>query len=280
MGHNGRGEGPRGGLKMLQSRHLMGPAAGLALLVAGIVTAALVRPAAAAEDFEPPKQIEWSFDGPVGTFDRAALQRGFQVFKEVCSGCHTLKYITFGNLEQAGGPGFSEAEAKALATQYQKDVIDDTGDTKQIPRTLADTLPAPFANEQAARAANGGALPPDLSVIAKARAGGANYVYSLLTGYEEPPAGFEMRAGMNYNPYFPGRQIAMPAPLTADRVTYTDGTAATLEQEAHDVVTFLEWTAEPKMEARKRTGLTVMIYLVLLSVLLYWSKSRIWRNAH
>jgi len=277
---NDRGPAPRGGLNMLQSRHHTRVRGRLAALASGLLSLAAVQPALASGDAMPPKEIEWSFEGPLGTFERPALQRGFQVFKEVCASCHSLKYVTFGNLDDEGGPGFTTAEAKALAGEYQKDGLDDSGEIKEIPRTMADTLPDPYANEKAARAANGGALPPDLSVITKAREEGPNYVYSLLTGYSDPPADVEMRAGMNYNPYFTGHQIGMPAPLTPDRVTYADGTPATVEQEAHDVVTFLHWAAEPKLEARKRTGLTVMIYLVLLSVLLYWAKSRIWRDAH
>lgn len=278
--HDDRGPRPCGGQEMLERRHDKRALAGLGTVLAGLVALSFSGAALAADEAEHPKEMEWSFEGPLGTFDRPALQRGFQVFKEVCSTCHTLKYVTFGSLDDAGGPGFSEAEAKAVAAEYEKDALDDSGDVKQVPRTLADTFPAPFANDLAARAANGGALPPDLSVMTKARHEGPSYIYSLLTGYKDAPADVEMRAGMNYNPYFPTHQIAMPPPLTPDRVTYSDGTPATVEQMAHDVVTFLEWTAEPKLEARKRTGLTVLIYLALLSVMLYWAKSRIWKDAH
>jgi len=242
---------------------------------------ALTAPAAAQTTEEPKlKDGQWSFDKPLGTYDRAALQRGFQVFKEVCSTCHSLKYVPIRNLGDAGGPGFSTAEVKALAAAYQKDALDDTGQTKQVPRTPADTLPNPFPNEPAARAANNGALPPDLSLITHAREGGANYIYSLLTGFAEPPAGVTMRAGMNYNLYFAGHQIGMPPPLSDNRVTYADGTQATLDQEAHDVVTFLEWAAEPKMEERKRLGLSVLSFLALLSVLMFWSYRRVWHGKH
>jgi cytochrome c1 len=238
-------------------------------------------PASAQTTEEPKlKEVPWSFEGPLGTYDRASLQRGFQIFKEVCNNCHSLKYISFRNLGDAGGPGFSEPEVKALAAAYKKDVLDDTGQPKEVARTTADTLPMPFPNEQAARAANSGALPPDLSLITHAREGGTNYVYSILTGYAEPPAGMQMRAGMNYNLYFAGHQLGMPAPLTDNRVTYADGTQATLDQEAHDVVTFLEWAAEPKMEERKRLGLSVIGYLALLSVLMFWSYRRIWHGKH
>jgi cytochrome c1 len=232
-------------------------------------------------EVEPPlKSVAWGFESPLGTYDRASLQRGFQVFKEVCSTCHTLKFVSFRNLGDPGGPGFSAAEVKALAAGYQKDVLDDSGQPKQVPRTPADTLPAPFPNEQAARASNGGALPPDLSLITHAREGGPNYIYSLLTGFSNPPAGVTLRAGMNYNPYFAGHQIGMPPPLSDNRVTFADGTAATLDQEAHDVVTFLEWSAEPKMEERKRLGLSVIGYLALLSLLMFWSYRKIWHGKH
>ena len=255
------------------------------LSLAGSLVAALcapLTPAAAQSLEEAPKlkEVPWGFDGPLGTYDRPALQRGFQVFKEVCSSCHTLKYVAFRNLGDPGGPGFSLPEVKALAAAYQKDALDDTGQPKQVARTPADTLPAPFANEQAARASNNGQLPPDLSLITHAREGGANYVYSILTGFAQAPAGVQLRTGMNYNLYFPGHQIGMPPPLTDNRVQYSDGTQATLDQEARDVVTFLEWAAEPKMEERKRLGLSVIGYLVLLSGLMFWSYRRIWHGKH
>jgi cytochrome c1 len=248
----------------------------------GTLIGAQALPALAEGGQEGPKlkEVAWSFEGPLGTYDRAALQRGFQVFKEVCASCHSLKFVAFHNLGDAGGPGFSIPEVKALAAAYTKEILDDTGQPKPVPRTPADTMPAPFPNEQAARAANGGALPPDLSLITHAREGEANYVYSLLTGFEPAPADMQMRAGMNYNLYFPGHQIGMPPPLTDNRVTYADGTAASLDQEAKDVVTFLEWAAEPKMEERKRLGLSVLGYLALLSVLLFWSYRRIWHGKH
>ena len=260
-----------------------------ALPLAGVFALLLVAPSARAlEEAKAPEKHAWSWEGPTGHYDRAALQRGFQVFKEVCASCHTLHYAPFRMLSEPGGPGFNEEEVKAIAAGYEKDVIDDVGDVKQVPRTPADTFPDPFANEQAARASNGGALPPDLSLMAKARKGGPDYMYSLLTGYSDSPAGLEMRAGMSYNPYFhscqPSNpetcQIAMPFQLNADRVTYTDGTAATPEQMASDVVTFLAWAAEPKLEQRKRLGLNVMAYLVVLAGLLYFSYRRVWRDQH
>ena len=235
----------------------------------------------AAEEKTPLKKVEWSFEGPLGTFDRPSLQRGFQVFKEVCTSCHTLHYVNFRNLADRGGPGFSAAEVKAIAAAYQKDVLDDTGQPKQVPRTPADGFPDPFANEQAARASNGGALPPDLSLITHARPGGPDYVHSLLTGYKDPPpADVQMRPGMSYNEYFPTHQIGMPFQLTEGRVTYADGTPATSDQMAKDVVTFLEWAADPKMEERKRLGLNVLTFLVGLSVLLFLSYRKIWHGKH
>jgi cytochrome c1 len=237
--------------------------------------------AMAEEGGVPLKKVEWSFDGPLGHYDRASLQRGFQVYKEVCASCHTLHYISFRNLADPGGPGFSLPEVKAIAAAYQKDILDDTGQPKQVPRTPADGFPDPFPNEQAARASNGGALPPDLSLITHAREGGPDYIHSLLTGYKDPaPADVQMRPGMSYNDYFPGHQIGMPFQLTEGRVTYADGTPNTSDQMAKDVVTFLEWAADPKMEERKRLGLNVMSVLAALSILLFWSYRRIWHGKH
>src|SRR5712671_4209837 len=196
-------------------------------------------------DALPPKQVSWSFQGPFGTFDRAALQRGFQVYKEVCSNCHALKHIAFRNLADPGGPEFTQAQVQAMAASYmvpagpneQGQTVDDKGQPLTRPATPADYVPPPFPNEQSARASNNGALPPDLSLIVRARAGGPDYVYSIVTGDgTPPPPGMKMRPGMNYDPYFPGRQIAMPPPLTNGAVTYADGTPNTLDQEARDVV--------------------------------------------
>lgn len=257
--------------------------------VALLLALLLAAPAAQAIDEpKPPQKRAWSFEGPLGQYDRASLQRGFQVFKEVCASCHTLRFVPFRMLADPGGPGFTEAEVKAIAAEYQKSVVDEVGDLKEVPRAPSDTFPNPFPNEQAARAANNGALPPDLSVMVKARKGGPNYMYSLIIGYEDPPAGVTLRPGMSYNPYFHACQlsqpdtcqIAMPAQLTPDRVTYADGTAATPEQMAEDVVNFLAWAAEPKLEERKRLGLNVMAYLVVLAGLLYFAYRRVWRDQH
>ncbi len=237
----------------------------------------------------PPKAETWSFEGPFGTFDRAALQRGFQVYKEVCSACHSLNRIAFHTLADDGGPGFSVAQAKAIAAAYKipadpndkGETVDSSGERLTRPGIPADHFPPPFANEEAARASNGGALPPDLSIIVKAREGGPRYVYSILTGFgQKPPAGFKVLANKYYNPYFAGRNISMPPPLTEGTVTFSDGTTASVDQEAHDVVTFLTWAAEPKLEERKRLGFGVMIFMLVLSGLLFLSYRRVWKDAH
>ena len=219
-----------------------------------------------------------SFNGPMGTYDRAQVQRGYQVYSEVCAGCHSLKYVRFGNLLDIG---FSEAQAKAVAAEYEaEDGPDDDGEMFMRPARLSDALPAPFANDKAARASNNGALPPDLSLIAKARVGGADYVYTLLTGYSDAPAGHEVAEGMEYNAWFPGTQIAMAPPLSDDGIEYVDGTAATADQQAKDVGAFLMWAAEPKLEDRHRTGLKTMIFLIILTILFWLVKRRVWRDAH
>jgi ubiquinol-cytochrome c reductase cytochrome b/c1 subunit len=239
----------------------------------------------------PPKDVSWSFEYPFGHYDRAALQRGFQVYKEVCSACHSLNRVAFHTLDEPGGPGFSEAQAKAIAAGYKipdepndtnkGQLFDSSGNRVTRAGTIADHFPAPFPNEQAARAANNGALPPDLSVIEKARPGGASYVFSILTGFgQTPPAGFQVLPNKYYNPYFDGRNISMPPPLTDGSVTYSDGTKATVEQEAQDVVTFLAWAGEPKMEERMRLGFGVIVFLLLFSGLLYLSYRKIWHDKH
>jgi ubiquinol-cytochrome c reductase cytochrome c1 subunit len=234
--------------------------------------------ARAAEGALAPIERNWSFDGLFGSFDRAAAQRGFQVYREVCSICHSLDYIAFRNLTELG---FSEDQVSALAAEYQvTDGPDDTGEMFQREAKPSDHIPPPFPNEQAARAAQGGALPPDLSLITKARADGSDYVYSLLQGYEEPPADAEGPEGMHYNLYFPGNWIAMPLPLSPDQVSYADGTSATVEQMASDVTTFLTWAGEPTLESRKQTGLKVMLFLIVLTGLLFATKRKIWAEVH
>lgn len=249
---------------------------------------------ALAEDLSeplPPKDVHWSFEGPFGTYDRAALQRGFQVYKEVCSACHGLNHVAFNDLigGKEGSGFFTEPQAKAIAAGYKLpaepddkgNTTDDKGNPLTRPGILADHFPSPFPNENAARASNGGALPPDLSLIVKAREGGADYVYSIVTGDGSPvPHGFKVIDGKYYDPYFPGRNISMPPPLRNDSVTYSDGTKATLDQEAHDVVTFLSWASEPKLEERHRLGFGVMLFMILLSGLLFLSYRKVWKDAH
>jgi ubiquinol-cytochrome c reductase cytochrome c1 subunit len=245
----------------------------------------------------------WTFDGPLGTFDQAQLQRGYKVYREVCSSCHAMSLLSFRNLGEKHGPFYDPEHenpndnpyVKALAAEVQiNDIDSETGDTIQRPGTSADRFPSPFPNEAAARASNGGALPPDLSVIAKARHGGPSYIYRILTGYRNPPAGLTVPPGQHYNPYMngdvsgqwtgdhdhvpPGGFIAMPPPLADGKVTFDDGAPSTVSQEARDVAAFLAWASEPKQTERKQTGLAVMLYLLLLSGLVYASYRRVWRN--
>ena len=229
-----------------------------------------------------PRQ-QWSFDGVFGTYDRASLQRGFQVYREVCSVCHPVKHLNFRDLEDIG---YSEEEVKAIAATpfiNGKQVTDgpnDQGEMFQRPGRPYDKFISPFDNPEQA-AATYGAVPPDLSLIIKARAGGPDYVYALLTGYKDPPPGFKLGPGnMNYDEYFPGHQIAMPPPLTDDRVTYQDGTKATIDQEARDITNFLAWASEPTMEERKRTGVKVLIFLLFMTGVLYAAKRKIWLDVH
>ena len=264
-----------------------------------IAGAALVVMAGAvlAEGQETAKGISYSFEGPFGHFDKAQLQRGYKVYKEVCSNCHAMKFVAFRNLADQGGPGFSEEQVKALAATFtMKDGPDANGDMFDRPGLPSDRFPSPFPNEQAARVANGGAYPPDLSVITKARAGwtgtfnqlvngigGPQYVYSVLTGYEEPPAELakEQPEGKLYNPYFAnGHWIGMPAPLSDGQVTFDDGAPNKVDDMARDVSAFLAWTAEPKLEERKRLGFMSIIYLGVLALLLYLVKKKIWADAH
>ena len=271
-----------------------------ALLVAGGLLAGGVQDARAAGDAAAPPANKWSFAGPVGTFDRGALQRGLKVYKEVCASCHGLSYVAFRNLADPGGPGYSAAQAAAFAAEYKvKDGPNDAGDMFERNGRPADYFPSPFPNENAARAANGGAAPPDLSLIAKARTykrgfpwfvfdvftqyqeQGPDYLVALMQGYQDkPPAGFTLPEGSYYNTYFPGHAIKMPKPLNDGQVTYDDGSPATVAQYAKDVTHFLMWTAEPHMEARKQLGLQVFVFLILLSGLLYFTKKKVWASAH
>ena len=229
-----------------------------------------------AEQVDPIK-IKWSFKGITGKFDRASLQRGFQVYKEVCSSCHSMQYLSYRNLGEPGGPEFSEAEVKAIAASVEiEDGPDSQGEMFTRPGRPSDKFKSPYPNEQASIAANGGAYPPDMSVLVKARPGGSNYIYSVLVGYEEPPAGMELDDGVYYNKYMIGQKIKMSSPLSDGIVDYTDGTEATIDQMAKDVTTFLSWAAEPELEERHRTGVKVIIYLVLLTILVYLSMKKIW----
>jgi cytochrome c1 len=223
----------------------------------------------------------WSFSGPFGTYDNAQLQRGFQVYKEICSSCHSMRLLTYRNLGEPGGPEFSPKAVQALASQVQvTDGPDDKGEMFQRPGRPSDHFRSPFANDQLARIANNGALPPDLSVMAKAREGGPDYIYALLTGFSEPPAGFKLVQGMYYNKAFPGHQIAMPPPLSDGAVSYTDGTPQTLDNYARDVSAFLMWAAEPKLEERHQVGARVILFLVVFAAIMYLAKRTVWARLH
>ena len=222
------------------------------------------------------KSKDWAFSGPFGKYDKSSLQRGLHVYIEVCSSCHSLKYIAYRNLSDLG---YNKDEIKAFASSFAVvDGPDDDGEMFERPGVPADYFVSPYPNMNAARAANGGAYPPDLSLIKKARVGGADYLYSLLIGYKEPPEDLEVRDGLYYNKYYGGNLIAMPQPLYQDGVEYADGTNASIEQMAADVTEFLTWAAEPEMEARKRTGIAAVSFLLIMAVLSYIAKQQIWAN--
>lgn len=265
-----------------------------ALLVAFVMPREKAEPTASALFHAEPEPVHFSFDNPIwGKYDRQQLQRGFQVYQEVCSACHSMKLVAFRDLEQIG---FTKPEVKAIAKQWKTEVptIDDkTGDTKTRKAIPSDYFPAPFANETAARAANNNALPPDMSDLAKSREGGAHYIHALITGYRDQNGyknekGEELLKmfpdaktpeGLHFNPYFANLNIAMPPPLTADgQVTYADGTKATVDQMSQDVSAFLMWAAEPKLENRHRTGIAVVIFLIIATMLAYGSYQTIWRD--
>jgi ubiquinol-cytochrome c reductase cytochrome c1 subunit len=245
-------------------------------IAAGLV--AVVAPAAvwAAGEARKPRDANFSFANLLGTFDRASAQRGFQVYREVCAACHGLRLLSYRNLLEIG---LTEAQVREIAAQVEiTDGPNDEGQMFQRPGRLSDRFRSPFANEQAARAANNGAYPPDLSVMVKARKNGANYMYSLLTGYQDPPSYVQLGDGMNYNPYFAGGQIAMGPVLNDDQLEFADGTRATTSQMARDVTTFLAWAAEPETEQRRRMGIRVLIFLAVAGVLAYAVKRRIWAD--
>ena len=243
-----------------------------------LAAVALAAGAHAAEGEKLPAQ-DWAFDGVFGAYDKAALQRGYQVYTEVCASCHGVRFLTFRNLRDIG---FGEDAVKAIAANYEvEDGPDDEGEMFMRPASLADHIPSPFANEQEARASNDGALPPDLSLMTKARKGGPDYLYALLTGYEdETPEGVELGEGLYFNLYFRGNQIAMPPPLFEDGVEYADGTAASVEQMAADVTHFLMWAAEPNLDVSKRIGIKTLLFLLVLTALFYASKRKVWADVH
>jgi ubiquinol-cytochrome c reductase cytochrome b/c1 subunit len=279
-------------MSMISTRHI------LAAALATALGAAALPAAQAAEAIVPPAQ-SWSFSGPFGQFDRAQLQRGLKVYHEVCKNCHGLTLVSFRNLAEPGGPGLSIAQATAFAKEYQvKDGPNDQGEMFERAARPADRFPQPWANENAARQLYNGAVPPDLSLMAKARTyergfpwfvidmftqyqeQGPDYITALLKGYEDPPQGFQLPEGSNYNKYFPGHAIAMAPPLSDGAVKYTDGAPETVDQYAKDVAAFLMWTAEPHMEARKRIGFQVMIFLLVFAGLLYFTKKKVWADIH
>ena len=222
-------------------------------------------------------KTDWTFKGLFGKFDRASLQRGYQVYTEVCAACHSMKYLSYRNLSEKGGPEFSVAQAKAIAASFEvTDGPNADGDMFQRPGKLSDKFVMPYENVKAAEAANGGAYPPDMSVLVKARGGGVDYIYSLLQGYEEAPSGITLDDGVHYNKYMYGNKIKMSAPLSDDIVEYSDGTKATVEQMSKDVTTFLMWAAEPHLESRHQMGFKAIIYLVILTILVYFSMKKIW----
>ena len=230
----------------------------------------------AAEKIEYLK-TDWSFKGLFGKFDRSALQRGYQVYSEVCSSCHSMKYLSYRNLAEKGGPEFSEAQAKAIAASFE--VIDgpnSDGEMFTRPGKLSDKFVMPYENVKAAQAANGGAYPPDMSVLVKARSGGVDYIYSLLQGYDSPPAGLTLDEGVYYNKFMYGKKIKMSNQLSDGLIEYADGTNATVEQMSKDVTTFLMWAAEPHLEARHQMGFKAIVYLIILTILVYFSMKKIW----
>lgn len=247
---------------------------------------ALVAPgAASAQDSvnEAPEiaHQSWSFSSPFGTYDDAQLQRGFEVYRQVCSNCHSMRLLSYRNLGEPGGPEFPPKKIEEIASQVQvTDGPNDKGEMFQRPARPSDHFRSPFANEQQARNANNGALPPDLSVMAKAREGGPDYIYAILTGYTDPPQGFQLAPGMHYNKAFPGHQLAMPPPLSDGVITYSDGSKPTLDNYARDVAAYLMWAAEPKLEERHKTGTRVMIYLIVFAVIMYLAKRAVWARLH
>ncbi len=246
------------------------------LIIVILSTLIFFKPLFSAETIDPIK-VNWSFKELTGKFDRASLQRGFQVYKEVCASCHSMQYLSYRNLGEPGGPEFTQEEVKAIAASVEiDDGPDSQGEMFTRPGKPSDKFKSPYPNVEASTAANGGAYPPDMSVLVKARPGGADYMYSVLMGYEEPPAGMKLDDGVYYNKYMIGQKIKMASPLSEGIVEYSDGTEATMDQMAKDVTTFLAWAAEPELEERHRVGFKVIIYLILLTILVYLSMKKIW----
>jgi len=250
-----------------------------AALAIGLLAGPGVNSVNASEGAPTPPAQAWSFNGIFGSYDRAALKRGYQIYAEVCVSCHSLNLLSYRNLMEIG---FTIDEVKAIAAESEvQGGPDAEGDPVMRAALPSDRFVPPFANDNAARASNNGALPPDLSLIAKARKGGPDYLYALLTGFhEEAPEGMTLPDGMNYNEYFPGHKIAMAPPLDGETVEYADGTPATLAQEAHDIVTFLTWAANPELEQRKSMGIKVILFLIVWTGMLYAWKVRIWKKLH
>ncbi|HQT77559.1 MAG: cytochrome c1 [Rhodospirillales bacterium 20-64-7] len=247
-------------------------------LLAGIFAAGLLAAPAFAQEGEALPNEHWSFQSVFGTFDLAAAQRGFQIYSQVCSNCHSMHLLHYRDLS---GIGLNPEQIKAVSAAVTvPQGVDDQGNPKEGPATPANQFRSPFPNEQAARSANNGAVPPDLSLIVNAREGGPNYVYGILTGYTDPPAGFKVQDGLYYNKMFPGHQIHMPPPLQNGSVDYTDGTSNALNQEAHDVVTFLSWAANPEMVERKQIGVRVILFLMFMTGLTYAVKRKVWSDVH
>lgn len=247
------------------------------VLTAGftLLTLSFATPLLANEAEKPPK-MPWSFQGVFGTFDRGSLQRGFQVYHEVCAACHSLDRVAYRHLTAIG---LSAENVKALAAEKEvRDGFTEEGEIFKRPGKPSDQIVPAYVNEKAARAANNGAYPPDLSLIVKARAYGPDYIYSLLTGYAEAPKDVQMMPNMHYNKYFPGHQIGMTPPLSEGLVTYTDGSPNSIDQMARDVVTFLTWAGDPKLEERKQTGFKTMFFLIIFTFVMFLAKRKIWRK--
>jgi ubiquinol-cytochrome c reductase cytochrome b/c1 subunit len=269
-----------------------------ALVLAGTLAAIAAPASAQMTEQVPPPRLKWSFAGPFGKYDEAQLQRGFKIYREVCANCHSMDMVAFRNLADAGGPGFTEAQVEAVAAEYKIKDLDDLGNQIERAGRPADHFPAPFANELAAKSANGGTAPPDMSTLAKARSygrgfpwwvfdmigqyqeQGPDYIAAIVSGFMDAPKGFNLPPTGHYNEYFPGHNIAMPPPLQDGQVKYDDGSPETVAQYSKDVAAFLMWAAEPHLDARKRIGFQVFIFLIVFAGLMYFTKKKVWSAAH